>query len=309
MPELPPVFIDRIKQIIPQEYQQDVMRNFTVRSPYVLRLNGCKAEPAVIRETLQKEGLPFEDIPSLPAVVIGESSTDNPALQKILDAGLVYKQSVASMLPALVLDPHPQDYILDLCAAPGSKTSQIADMMKNQGVLIAVEHIRPRYYRLQSVLRQLGVTVAQTKLMDGRRYRSHYLFDKILVDAPCSSEGRFKVFEPESYAYWSPRKIKEMVQKQRGILLNASRLLKSGGTLVYSTCTFAPEENEGVVDWLLRKTDGSLKLVPIKLDGIMTYPALLTWEKRTYNDQLQHGYRVLPTDKVEGFFIAKLIKN
>ena len=115
--------------------------------------------------------------------------------------------------------------------------------------------------------------------MDGRRFRvKEQLFDRILVDAPCSSEGRFKYDNPKSYAYWNLRKIKEMAHKQKGLLLNASRLLKPGGVLVYSTCTFAQEENEEVVDWFAKKSQSM---------------------------QFQSMQRIYPDGRMEGFFIAK----
>ena len=146
-------------------------------------------------------------------------------------------------------------------------------------------------------------------MIDGRRLKSFELFDKILVDAPCTTEGRFKTFEPESYGYWSPRKIREMVRKQRGLLLNAGRLLKLGGIMVYSTCTFAPEENEGVIDWLLRKTEGQLKLSPIVFPDIESYPSPVEWEGKKFSDETQKCLRILPNKMMEGFFVAKLIRR
>ena len=139
--------------------------------------------------------------------------------------------------------------------------------------------------------------------------RDQHGFDKILVDAPCSSEGRFKIADKKTFAYWSLRKIKEMVHKQRGLLLNASRLLKPGGTLVYSTCTFAPEENEGVVNWLLKKTAGALKVEPVLLDDVVSYPAVEEWEGKIFNPAVRNCFRVLPTSEMEGFFITKIVKT
>ncbi len=125
----------------------------------------------------------------------------------------------------MVLDPRPGQRVLDLCAAPGSKTSQIAMHMNNQGLLKANEPVRQRLYRLKSVLQLTGAK-AQISSTDGRRLKEHEgLYDRILVDAPCSCEGRFIIDEPKSFAYWSVRKIKEMSHKQKGLLLNASRLL------------------------------------------------------------------------------------
>ena len=99
-----------------------------------------------------------------------------------------------------------------------------------------------------------------------------------------------------------------MVRKQRGILLNASRWLKPNGVMVYSTCSFSPEENEGAVNWLLKKTQGTLKIMPIFLKDVETYPTVLTWQKKSFDRQLEHCMRVLPRKNMEGFFITKLVK-
>lgn len=309
MEELPPLFLQRLEQIVPDTCRRQVMDSFAVPAPYVVRINTLKADPATMQDVLEQKALIVESVVGLPAFMLTASAGEDPDIIKMLADGLIYKQSISSMLPAIVLDPRPGDRVLDLCAAPGSKTSQIAAMMQNQGVLVAVEPIRSRYYRLQAVLKQLGVTVAELKCLDGRRFRSNYLFDKILVDAPCSSEGRFKTLDPDSAAYWSLRKIKEMAHKQRGLLLNALRLLRSGGTLVYSTCTFAPEENEGTIDWLLRKSDEGIKLMDIGFKDVQAYPPLSQWEKRAYDSRVLHSCRILPTEKIEGFFIVKIVKD
>ena len=177
--------------------------------------------------------------------------------------------------------------------------------MRNEGEIVAVEAIRGRYYKLKSVVAQMDATNVALKLTDARRFRSPTLFDRILVDAPCSSEGRFRMSDPDTCAYWSPRKIKEMVRKQRGLLLHASRLLKPGGTLVYATCTFAPEENEGVVDWLLRKTEGRLSLEPVDFVGIPSYPSLEGWLERKFDHRVKNCFRIFPGAEMEGFFIAR----
>jgi len=212
-------------------------------------------------------------------------------------------------LPVLVLDPRGGENILDMCAAPGSKTTQMAALMQNQGTIVAIEAVRNRYYKLKAVTSLLGVENVIFKLMDGRSYRAReQLFDKILVDAPCSCEGRFKVEDPKTYRYWSLRKIREMTRKQKGLLLNASRLLKPEGRLVYATCTFAPEENEEVLNWLLKKTAGTIRVDKIHIKDISAYPARQQWQGKTFDRQIENCLRILPDEKMEGFFIAKLQK-
>ena len=142
------------------------------------------------------------------------------------------------------------------------------------------------------------------------RVKAHLIFKSDGVVCGLNvAESVFKTFDKKTFVYWSPRKIKEMVRKQRGLLLAASRLLKPGGVMVYSTCTFAPEENEGVVDWLLRKTKGALKIEPIHLKDVKSYPTILTWKKRDYNSDVGGCLRVFPDERGEGFFIAKLTKR
>jgi len=239
------------------------------------------------------------------ALILAGIDRDNILSSPWVREGLLYSQNLSSLLPALVLDPRPGDRVLDMCAAPGSKATHMAALMGNEGEIVCLENIRNRYFKLKAVIGLLGAKNIHCRCLDARRYRDTFGFDRVLVDAPCSSEGRFRADNKKTFAYWSPRKVKEMCRKQRGLLLTASRLLKSGGTFVYSTCTFAPEENEGVVDWLLKKTDGRIRTEPIVLKGVRTYPALRGWGKKTFAEQTGRSVRVLPAEGMEGFFIAK----
>jgi len=311
MKSLPFIFLDRFKTIIPEGDFDSVLKTFSGKRPVSLRINTLKIGREEILQMLKRRNIDFivvdwwEDAVVLKDVPLAE-------LQKtdFLKEGYLYPQSLSSMLPVLILDPKPHERILDLCAAPGSKTTQMAALMRNQGFILAVEPIRDRYYKLRSVISQSGAQNVRLKRLDARRLPDpHEFFDKILVDAPCSCEGRFSILEPKTYAYWSLRKIKEMARKQKGILLKATRFLKSGGVLVYSTCTFAPDENEAVVDWLLRKTQGVMRLVSCEIKAVRSYPALDRWQGRIFHPDLNHCLRVLPDDTMEGFFIAKMTKE
>jgi 16S rRNA (cytosine1407-C5)-methyltransferase len=129
------------------------------------------------------------------------------------------------------------------------------------------------------------------------------------VDAPCSSEGRFKVDDPDTVAYWSLRKVKEMSYKQKGILLSASRLVAPGGVLVYATCTFSPEENEEVVDWFLRKSEGLFDVEDAGVEGVPRLPCLTQWGKGVYHEDVMKCLRVKPDQTYIGFFVAKFRKK
>ena len=182
--------------------------------------------------------------------------------------------------------------------------------MKNTGEITALEVVKGRFFKLKSVCTLTGAQNVKCLLTDARRYRAgEFLFDKILADVPCSSEGRFNTNDKDSFGYWSPRKIKEMNHKQKGILLNAGRCLKPGGTLVYSTCTFSPEENETAVDWFLKKGKGEFTLEAFTLPDGPRYETLTSFDKRQYKHDLSACWRILPGQDFTGFFIAKFIKH
>lgn len=303
---LPTDFITRFNEILPQA---DIAKAFEPKQFYSFRINTLKTNKEDALAELKKLGVYVEPWAAYPFAVITNENDANVIKSSILVSnGVIYPQSLQSMLPVVVLNPEKGDKILDLCAAPGSKTGQIAMHLAGTGQLTANEPIRDRFYKLKAVMDLIGANVELT-MVDGRRFQPRNgLFDKVLVDAPCSSEGRFCLNDPKSVGYWSVRKVHEAAHKQKGLLLNASRLVNPGGVLVYSTCTYAPEENEGVIDWLLRK-DPTLSLQTIKLPDVSTYPALLKWQDKDFNPAVAGTMRVFPDAKCEGFFIAKLVKS
>ncbi|MDB5185824.1 MAG: RsmB/NOP family class SAM-dependent methyltransferase, partial [Candidatus Saccharibacteria bacterium] len=169
--------------------------------------------------------------------------------------GKVFIQNAASWLPVLALYPRPGDTILDICAAPGGKTSHIAALTRNEAHIWANDNSRPRLAKLQANMRRLDAKVDEYTLFDATalaRKLEGQQFDKILLDAPCSGEGLMNLDRDKDLATWSVAHIKRLQQMQKKIITQAWQLLKPGGTLVYSTCTMAPEENEAVIDYLLR---------------------------------------------------------
>ena len=306
MISLPALFLERLQRIIPPEHFLSVRETFRQKPSVTLRVNTLLADPAAVCRHFDTRGIPYEAVSGIaPALVISEAMKKNEAVEALLANGSVFIQNLSSMMPVIVLGPQPEERVLDACAAPGSKTSFIAARMRNTGEVDAVDAVPKRVYKLRSVLAQLGVQNTRTRCCDLRRFRAAGPYDRVLVDAPCSSEGRFRVDEPASYAYWSERKIREMVRKQRGILLAAGRLVKAGGTLVYSTCSFGPEENEGVVDWFLKKTAGTfVPEQPLLPAAIPTYAPLCRWGKKQYAAGVGRSVRILPSERTEGFFLA-----
>lgn len=302
-------FIERLKHIIPNKNFEDVMARFSSVTPVTIRINTIKKSLDEVFSYLEENKLIYHRVPWCPFVFTADPDIKNDKqITAWLNEGILYQQNLSSILVVKILDPHPDERILDLCAAPGSKTGLMAAMMKNTGHITAVEVIRQRFYKLRSVMELIGAVNVDLKIMDGRRFRTQELYDRVLVDASCSCEGRFNLNNPKTLGYWSLRKIKEMVHKQRGLLLTASRALKPGGTLVYSTCTFAPEENEGVLSWLLRKAP-DLSLGEAQCYDISTYPCITEWFDKKYNSQVKKSLRILPQGVMDAFFIAKIQKG
>lgn len=308
---LPSAFCERMREIVPPGAFPQVMASFTIPRAACFRVNTLRAPVDAVRTELEREGLPLHDVPWYDAAFWVE-----PALRdRLLSTPAyreqrIYVQNLSSMVPPLVLAPEPGERVLDLAAAPGSKTLQIACLMRNEGEIAAVELVRGRFFKLRANLKAQGAAVVRTFLKNGEhvwRNRPEY-FDRVLLDAPCTTEGRFRTDDPQTYAYWSPAKIKEMVRKQQRLLYSAVQCLRPGGTLVYSTCAFSPEENELILQKALSTFGDAVTLepIPLELDGM--YPPLETWQGKPIDSALDPARRILPTDLMEAFFVARIHK-
>lgn len=221
--------------------------------------------------------------------------------------GYIYIQEAVSMLPPIALNPKPGELVLDMCASPGSKASQIAAMMKNKGVLITNDYQGKRLAPLGLNLQRVGAANCVLTLMEGRFFKD-LNFDKILVDAPCSGTGTIRK-SLKTLRIWNPNMIKRLAGTQRQLIETAFNNLKKNGVLVYSTCSLEPEEDEAVIDYLLSKYDNA-KLEEIKIDKLKRSKAILEFEGNHYNKEIKKCLRIWPQDNdTEGFFIAKIIKK
>lgn len=220
--------------------------------------------------------------------------------------GFIYIQEAASMIPPVVLAPRPGETVLDLCAAPGSKTSQIAQYMENKGVLVANDVRGQRLKPLGLNLQRCGSSNTIITLNANSRFSSNS-FDRVLVDAPCTGTGTIRR-SLKTMLMWSPGLVRKLSGEQKRLLELAFSLLKPGGTLVYSTCTQEPEENEEVVSWFLdRHADATLE--EINLD-IERSPAITEWNGKKYHKNIKNVLRIYPQDNdTEGFFVAKITKS
>ena len=312
---LPDLFLDRLARVVPPGRLDAVAATFGAPLATGFRVCTLLAGEAETLAALRAEGLAPEALPGVPGGY-AVAPEHRPALLASAPyvAGHVYIQNPSSQLPPHLLGVRPGERVLDLCAAPGSKTGQLAALMEDRGEIVAVEKVRPRYERLRRNAAAQGATCVRPLLGSGAatwRFEPE-AFDRVLLDAPCSTEGRFRADDPETTRYWSPRKIREMRARQRTLLFSAVQSLRPGGTLVYSTCTFAPEENEGVVAKALKTFGDRLELVDAGLDPALeglAQPGLAAWEDRAFPAALARTRRILPDGRFEAFYVARLVKH
>ena len=218
--------------------------------------------------------------------------------------GYFYVQEAASMIPPVVLNPKENELVLDIAAAPGSKTTQIASMIKNKGIIIANDIKYDRLKALSINLQRCGISNTIITLRSNYSFKE-IKFDKILLDAPCSGTGAIRK-SLMTLKIWNNNMIKKLANDQKRLILNAFDCLNDHGILVYSTCSIDPEENESVIDVLLKNRNA--KLEKIDLD-IKKSDAILDYEKKHFNDEVKKCLRIWPQDNdTEGFFVAKIKK-
>ena len=281
---LPVEFLERMKMQLGEEYPA-YLESLERPRAAALRFNPLKGEKPV---------LPFvtEPVPWEPMGYYYDTES-RPGLHPLHEAGVYYLQEASAMAPVALLAPKPGERICDLCAAPGGKTTQIAGRMAGEGFLLCNEINLKRAKILSRNIERMGVANALVTNEHPQTLASRYegYFDRVLVDAPCSGEGMFRK-EEAAVTDWSVETVQMCANRQKEILRSAAKLLKPGGRLVYSTCTFAPEENEQVIEeflenhqdfrpvnisapWFQAGENGTFRLWPHKLLGEGHFAAVL----------------------------------
>ncbi len=300
----PAAFVERYRQLSDIDSLLDALRRPLRRTARVNTLKATTEQVLELLADLAPEVLPWY----AQGFVLGNGIAIGRRLEHFL--GLIYVQEAASMVPPLVLAPEPGQTVLDIAAAPGSKTTQMAALMENTGLIVANDSSPVRVRGLVGNIDRAGcLNVAVTRL-DGIRLAQPLAgrCDRVLVDAPCSAEGTIRK-SAQALEQWSPEAIVRFTTVQRGLLQAGYRCLKPGGRLVYSTCTLAPEENEGAVSWLLAR-EPAAEVLEWQLPGLVAHPGLTEWRGERYADAVARTRRILPQDNdTEAFFVALIRKH
>jgi NOL1/NOP2/sun family putative RNA methylase len=273
--------------------------------PQVVRVNTLAADAEQVVAAFDEAGVAYERVAwhdGLFRMPEGSPGTTWPYFH-----GWVHGQEEVSALPALALDPEPGETVWDACAAPGSKTSHVAARMDDRGTLVANDSNLGRLSALRHNAERLGLTNLVVTSRDARNYSLRGFgfdaFDRVLVDAPCSCEGTIRK-NPDAHETWSLDHVHDIAGVQRDVLRRAVQATRPGGRVVYATCTFAPEENEAVVDHALDTEDCTL----VEWDApVETRPGVTEWQGETFDPAVERAHRVYPhLNDTGGFFLAVL---
>jgi NOL1/NOP2/sun family putative RNA methylase len=298
---MPKLLEEKIKLLFPDNFE-GVCSLKPGDAKKSIRVNTIKISK---KELIERLNFKVEDVPWCDEGLFVEDNELANRVEYFL--GYYYIQESASMIPPVVLDPKEDEIVLDIAASPGSKTTQMAAQMKNTGLIIANDVNIKRLAALRFNLQKCGVINTIVTNLDGRWVHNLKVeFDKILVDAPCSASGTF-ITNPNVFNSWNQGKVNLLSRLQKQLLEAASKCLKDGGEIVYSTCSLDPEENEEVIDYAVKNL--GLKTERIKVKGVEVDGALKSYKKCEYDESVKHAVRVNPfKNKTEGFFVCKLRK-
>ena len=306
-----------VKKKLPKDFIEDIYNNYTPLTvdkilsgmlgdrKTTVRVNTLKSNVQDVIREFKENNIKFDRVEWYKdALVIKNVKEKELQNLEIYQKGKIYLQSLSSMIPPLVLNPKPNEKVLDLTAAPGSKTTEISALMENKGYILANELDSIRCERLRYNIEMQGANIVEVINKRGEKVGEEHKeeFDKVLLDAPCSGEGRFLGNSPKTYRTWSKKTVNELAKLQKKLLKSAYEALKPGGVLVYSTCTLNKKENEEVLEWALENLE--LKLLDINLD----LREKLQGFNKGLNKEISKAIRILPSKNMEGFFIAKFKK-
>ena len=282
------------------EKTKEIINGYQTKRKTTLRVNTIKGNIEEIKNKLKKSKIEYEEVPwSKEALIIKNADEKSIQEMKIYQDGKIYMQSLSSMLPPIILEPKEGIDILDMAAAPGGKTTQIATLTNNKAHITACEKNKIRAERLKYNVDKQGATCVFIMPKDSRFIDDFFSFDQILLDAPCSGSGTLDYNDANIEKYFTEQLIERSSKTQKTLLKKAINLLKPGHEMVYSTCSILSCENEDVVESILK--DEKIEIVPISFEGIESLPVLPT--------KISGTLCVCPTELYEGFFVAKIRKE
>ena len=303
---LPEKFIDELYEMYSPVTVDKILLGMTDDRYLTLRVNTIKYNIYDLMKYFRERNIKFERVPWYSdALVIKNANEKDIQKLDIYEKGYIYFQSLSSMVPPLALNPKKGEKILDMTAAPGSKTTEMAALMENDGEILANELDKIRCERLKYNVQMQGADIVTVINRRGEKLGDEYVeaFDKVLLDAPCSGEGRFVATKVQTYRGWSEKTVNDLVKLQKKLFESAYKALKHGGVMVYSTCTINRYENEKLLDWALENFDIQIKNVGLEIKDV------IPGDNTGINKDVNKAIKILPSKSREGFFVSLIYKN
>ncbi len=291
--EIAPFLKEMLLKQYGKEITDKIIAGYTSQRFVTLRVNTIKTSAENIKNTLSEAGIEYKKVYWYKdALIIKNVREDEIKKLKMYENGEIYLQSLSSMLPPIILEPKPGENILDMAAAPGGKTTQIAALTNNMAFITACEKNKIRAEKLKYNLNKQGSCRVNIMIDDARKLSDYFSFDKILLDAPCSGSGTDNIFDKN----FSKELLERSAKIQEDLLKKALKILKPGGEMIYSTCSILAKENEEILKKVLAMSKA--EIVPIDPDLIFEIPTLPV--------SIDGTICICPTDLYEGFFVAKI---
>lgn len=311
-----PVFlVEMLEKQYGKEITDTILEGYKVKRKTTLRVNTLKAKASDIKSVLSKNNIYYEEVNwNENALIIKNASEEDLRKLDIYQNGKIYLQSLSSMLPPIILNPQEGENILDMAAAPGSKTTQMAALSDNKAMITACEMNKVRAERLKYNLEKQGATCVYTMVADARKLDDFFSFDKILLDAPCSGSGTIYENDIHLEKTFTMKLVNKSTETQITLLKKAVKLLKPGKEMLYSTCSILKEENEEVIEKALKGTNTEIVSIDLKKEFTdYRLRGINTTEKMTEIPllpvKIPGTICVCPNELFEGFFIAKIRKR
>lgn len=296
---IPEFLIEKLENQYGTELKEKILEGYSKKRKVTFRVNTLKATVEEIEKVLEKENIEFEKVVwSKEAFIIKNVREEDIQKLEIYEQGKIYLQSLSSMLPPIVLKPEEGKDILDMAAAPGGKTTQMAALANNKAHITACEMNNIRIEKLKYNVEKQGASCVYVMAKDSRQIDDFFSFDQILLDSPCSGSGTLEKENPNTEKYFTPKLVEKSTKAQYALLKKALRILKPGHEMVYSTCSILKEENEEIVKKVLKEANA--EIVKIEFEGIENLPVLPV--------DLEGTLCVMPTEEYEGFYISKIRK-
>lgn len=296
---IPEFLIERLENQYGKDLVKEIIEGYKKQRKVTFRVNTLKTTVEGIEKVLDEKNIEYKKVSYYKEAFIIEHTRENEIKQ--LDCyknGEIYMQSLSSMLPPIILEPKENTDILDMTAAPGGKTTEIATITQNKARITAVEMNKIRAEKLKYNVEKQGVNSVYIMEQDARKIDSFFSFDSILLDAPCSGSGTININDVKLEKTFTRELINKSIKSQKTLIRKAIEILKKGSELVYSTCSILQEENEDIINEILKTK--KVEIVNINFPGIEELPKLPSKIKGTLC--------VMPNEEYEGFFVAKLKK-